>query len=316
MKNYYYAIDVGGTTTKGGIIDENNKILFKEIIKTDLKQYNNSLSQCILQLIKNLEKSSNLKIDNALGLGIGIPGEIDTQNGIIAVSRNLDLINVKIVAELKKHLNLPIKIINDASAAALGEFKTGAAKKYKNFVMLTLGTGIGGELFVNGEPLSSISPFSGEFGHIKTCGGTNKKCACGEIDCFELYGSTRALTNQTRDAMINNPKSKMWETYNDKNVNGRTVFEYLNKDKTADEVFKNYINYLGTGIVSIINLVMPEAIIIGGSISNEKHKLTIPLEKFVNEHIYAKTIPSCHVKIIPAKLGSNAGIIGAKNLFD
>lgn len=316
MKNYYYAIDVGGTCTKGGIVDDKNKILFKETIKTNLKQYNNSLANCLFELIKKLEEKSNLKIENALGLGIGIPGEIDAQNGIVAVSRNLELINVEIISELKKYIKIPIKIINDAAAAALGEFKVGSAKKFKTFVMLTLGTGIGGELFVDGKPFSSISPFSGEFGHIKTCGGTNKKCACGEIDCFELYGSTRALTNQTRDAMLKNQKSRMWKTYNEKTVNGRTVFEYLNKDATADEVFANFIKYLGTGIVSIVNLIMPEAIIIGGSISNEQEKLTKPLEQFVNEHIYAKTIPSCHVKIVPATLGSDAGIIGAKNLFE
>ena len=116
--------------------------------------------------------------------------------------------------------------------------------------------------------------------------------------------------------MLKNRESKIWEKYDENTVNGKAVFEYLNKDKTVDEVFNKFIEYLGTGIVSIINLLMPEAIIIGGSISNSKDKLTKPLEDYVNSHIYAKKIKSCHVKIIPASLGGDAGIYGAKALFD
>ena len=316
MMKYYYAIDVGGTSTKGGIVDVNNNLLYRESIKTIIDNKNNSLAGCILALIDKLEKISNLPIKKAKGLGIGIPGEIDAKNGIVCVSNNLGLHNYKIVGELKKHLDLPIKIANDANLATLGEFKLGAARNYKNFVMLTLGTGIGGELFIEGKPYSSISPFSGEFGHIKIFDGQHKKCACGEYDCYELYGSTRALSHQVKSAMLKNKNSKMWQTYNQYNVNGKTVFEYLNKDKTADEVFAKYIEYLGTGIVSIVNLLMPEAIIIGGSISNEKEILTKPLEDYVNSHIYAKNISNCKIKIIPAQLGADAGIYGAKNLFD
>lgn len=316
MKRYYYAIDVGGTGTKGGIVDEKNNLLFRDSIRTDLSQYENSLAKSIFALINKLEQKSNLPIAKAKGLGIGIPGEIDTKNGIVCVSNNLKLYNYPIIEELKKYLKIPIKIINDANAATLAEFKIGAAKNFKNFVMLTLGTGIGGEIFFNGKSLSSISPFSGEIGHIKINGCKNKKCACGEYDCYELYGSTRALSSQTKEAMLKNKHSKMWKTFNEHNVNGRTVFEYLNKDETANEVFDQYIKYLGTGIVSIANLILPEAVIIGGSISNEKEILTNPLEKFVNEHIYAKNVTGCHIKIIPAELGANAGIIGAKNLFE
>jgi len=315
MKKYYFAIDVGGTTIKGGIVDEKNNLLFKHAIKTEITK-NNSLTDCLIKIINKLEESSKLSISNSQGLGIGIPGEINAENGIVCVSNNLNIYNYPIVKELKKHYDIPIKIANDANLAALAEFKLGAAKNYKTFVMLTLGTGIGGEFFVNGQPYSSISPFSGEFGHIKVVGGQNLQCACGEYDCFERYASTKALSRQVRAAMIGNKNSKMWETYTDKTVNGKTIFEYLNKDKTADETFKQYITYLGTGIVSIVNLLMPPAIIIGGSISNEKDKLTKPLEEFVNSHIYAKNIKSCKIKIIPAKLGGNAGILGAKNLFD
>ncbi len=316
MKNYYFAIDVGGTSTKGGIVDENNKLLFKESIKTKISNETNSLAGCIIEIIKKLELKSNLKLSNAQGLGIGIPGEIDSENGIVCVSRNLGLSNYKVVSELKKEINIPIKIANDANLAALGEYKIGAAKNLKTFVMLTLGTGIGGEFFINGVPYSKISPFSGEFGHIKVFGGVGKQCACGEYDCFELYGSTRALTRQTKEAMLANKNSKMWQTYDENSVNGRTVFEYLNKDKTATETFEKFIEYLGSGMASIVNLLMPEAIVIGGSISNEKEKLTKPLETYVNSHIYAKDLKQCHVKILPASLGSDAGIYGAKNLFD
>ncbi len=314
MKKYFYAIDVGGTSTKGGIVDENNNLLIRKSIKTDSKT--NSLAGCILTLINQIENESNLKLANAQGIGIGIPGEIDAKNGIVCISNNLKLKNYNIVEELKKHISVPTKISNDANLAALGEFKLGAAKNLNTFVMLTLGTGIGGEFFVGGVPYSSISQFSGEFGHIKTNQTLGKQCACGETDCFELYGSTKALTSQTREAMLKNKESKMWQTYDENTVNGRTVFEYYKKDKTANDVFENYIKLLGDGIVSIVNLLMPEAVIIGGSISNEKENLTAPLEKYVNSHIYAKNIKGCFTKIIPASLSANAAIYGAKFLFN
>ena len=316
MNKYYYAIDVGGTSTKGGIVDEKNNLLFRESIATDVSPQNNSLAGCILNLIKKLETVSNMPINGAAGLGIGIPGEIDPRIGKVCVSNNLGLHNYMIVDELKKYLNIPIKIANDANLAALGEFKNGAAKEFKTFVMLTLGTGIGGEFFVEGKPYSHISPFSGEFGHIKIFGGSNKKCACGEYDCYELYGSTRALNNMLKEAMLKNKDSKMWQTYNENTVNGKAAFEYLNIDKTATDVFEKFIEYLGTGVVSIVNLLMPEAIVIGGSISDQQQNLTKPLADYVHSHIYAKNIPECKIKIVPASLGANAGIIGAKNLFD
>ncbi len=316
MNKFYFAIDVGGTTTKGGIVDHNNNLLARESIQTSTAPETNSLAGCILKLIKKLEQASGLNINSATGLGIGIPGEINPKTGMVCVSNNLKLYNYPIVSKLKKHIAIPIAIANDANLAALGEFKLGAGKNFKTFVMLTLGTGIGGELFVDGKPLSQISPFSGEFGHIKVLGGNHKQCACGEYDCWELYGSTRALSNQTKEAMLKNKNSKMWQTYSPDSVNGKTVFEYLNKDSTAGKVFENFIEKLGTGIVSIVNLLMPEAVIIGGSISNQGKVLTAPLESFVNNHIYAKNVEGCHVDILPAVLGANAAIFGAKYLFE
>lgn len=314
MEKFYFAIDVGGTSIKGGIVDENNNILYKSSVPTVISDDENNFNGCILSLIKTLEQKSNLLINNSQGLGIGIPGEIDAKKELVCVSHNLKLKNYPIVKNLKKDINVPIKIINDANAAALAEFKLGSAKGLDTFVMLTLGTGIGGDFYVNGMPFSSFSPFSGEFGHIKISGGNHKKCACGEYDCYELYGSTKALVNQTRKAMLKNKNSKMWQTFDEKTVNGKTIFEYLNKDNTANEVFSRYIEYLGTGIVSISNLLMPKAFIIGGSISNQGKALTKPLEDFVNSHIYAKNL--CHIDILPAKLGADAGILGAKLLFN
>lgn len=314
--NYYFAIDVGGTSTKGGIIDENNSLLCKDSIKTDVSPENNFLAGCILDLIKKLELKSGLSIKCASGLGIGLPGQVDPQKGEICVSNNLGIYNYKIIDEIKKEIDIPIKIANDANLATLAEYKLGSAKNLKNFIMLTLGTGIGGDFFIDGKPYSLLSPFSGEVGHIKISTGTRKKCACGQHGCFETYASTRALVEQTRKAMQKNKDSKMWQNYNEKSVNGKTVFEYLNTDKTARAIFEKYIKYLGDGIVSLVNLFMPQAVIIGGSISNQKEKLTQPLSDYVNSRHYAKNMPDCKIKILPAILGADAGIFGAKNLFD
>ena len=140
------------------------------------------------------------------------------------------------------------------------------------------------------------------------------ECTCGDKNCFEALASTKALVSLTKQAMQNNPESKMWSKYNLSNVDGRTVFEFLKTDKTAKEVFNTYITNLGNGIVSLHNIFCPEAIIIGGAISNQKDIILPPLTKYVNNHIYVKNI-DYKANIIPAELRGEAGILGAKCLF-
>ena len=314
MKKYYFSIDIGGTTIKGGIVDENNNILCKNKVNTVVSSEPNYLVMSIMELIKKLEDESGLSIKNSSGLGVGSPGMIDSQNGIIKFSGNLKLTNYPLKDELSKLVPVPVKVANDADIATLAELKIGAGKNLKHFIMLTLGTGIGSGIVINGELLSNHIPLCGEIGHMKVL-NKNIPCSCGEINCYETIASTSALSRLTIAAMQQNPESKMWTKYNLDNVNGKTVFDFLDSDETAKKVFDEFIENLGTGIVSLVNAFMPEAIILGGSVSNEKETLTKPLEDFVNNHIYAKNI-GIKVNIKPAEATGCAGIVGGKLLFE
>lgn len=314
MNTYFYCIDIGGTTIKGGIVDSENNIVCNDRIDTNVSSDTNYLAKSIMILIEKLEKQSGMSLKNSRGLAIGAPGLIDSQNGIIKYSGNLKLTNYPLKDELEKLAKVEVKVANDANIAALAELKYGAGKNHKNFVMLTLGTGIGGGIVVNGSLLGKDSQFSGEIGHIKTT-ESNIKCSCGDKNCFEAVASTSALVRQTKKAMQENPESKMWTKYNLDSVCGKTVFDFLETDKTAKLVFEEYIKNLGNGIVSLVNIFMPELVVIGGSISNQKDTLIKPLEKYVNEHIYAKNI-NFKVDIKAAKQTGNAGILGGKCLFE
>lgn len=312
MSSYYYCVDVGGTTIKGGIIDEDNNILFQTWVKTRTFDGSISLAENIMMLISNLEEMSELKINKAKGLGVGVAGII-SKDGVVCRSVNLNLNQYPLKTELEKLVDIPIKIANDASIAGLAENEFGAGKNYNNFLMLTLGTGVGGEIIVNGEAFRQIRPFASEMGHMKIT-DRNIRCACGEFGCFESVASTIALEKQTCDAMLKNKDSKMWNKYTLESVTGKTVFEFKDIDKTASQVFKNYIKYLGTGIVNLINILSPEAIVIGGAISAQKENLTKPLKEFIYSHIYTRSerpLP----EILTAKATGNSGILGTRCLF-
>lgn len=314
MDKYYFCIDIGGTTIKGGIVSETNVILFRDQIETKPIENSNYLADAILDLIEKLSETSGLAIEKASGLGIGAPGMINSQTGVIGFSGNLKLKDYNLLHALKEYISIPIKIANDADVATLAEKEIGAGSGYKNFVMLTLGTGIGSGIVLNGELYSNIAPYAGEIGHMKIS-DTGVKCSCGETDCFEALAGTKALVKMTGEAMEQNPDSKMWTKYNQKTVNGKTVFEFKDTDSAAKSVFDKYIKYLGNGIVNLVNILLPEAIVIGGAISNQKENLIAPLKKYVDSHIYAKNI-NYKTNMIIATLGNDAGILGGKFLFE
>lgn len=312
MKDYFYCIDVGGTFIKSGIVSAAGDVLFKTKIKTCPQSETNDLSNNIMLLIEELEKKSNLPFSNALGLGIGIAGLVNSKTGVILKSGNLNLYNYPLLEKLKTKISIPIKIANDADVATLAELVYGSGKGNLNLVMLTLGTGIGSGIVINGKLLQSQNGLSSELGHSKIS-NQKIKCGCGEYGCFEALASTKALAIMTAHAMKKNKESAMWQTYNLENVCGKTVFEYLDTDDTAKQVFDKYIENLGSGVVNVINTLSPDTIIIGGAVSNQKDRLITPLTDYVKKHSFAKE--HMDTKIMIAKFTGDAGIIGARCLF-
>ena len=306
MKTYFYCIDIGGTDIKAGIVDEKYNILFTDQISSKSINSKQQLKKSILAILSLLETKSQLKLQNASGLGIGFPGLVDSELGVVEYLPNLGISKYNIIKDLSKEINIPIKIANDAELALLAENKLGAGKGTSNMALITLGTGVGLGLMINGKNLRSTLPFSSEYGH-------NLFGSAGES--LESIVSTRALTNKIISAMQNNPDSKIWTKYNLETASAKALFDFKDEDELAQALFNEYISNLGRAVVNIYNILSPEIILIGGGISKQGIKLTKPLEEFANNHIFLKSIGK-KIKIAPAKFLNNAGLLGARCLFN
>ena len=306
MKTYFYCIDIGGTDIKAGIVDDKYNILFTDQISSSSINSKQQLKNSILAILSLLESKSQLELKHASGLGIGFPGLVNSELGIVEYLPNLGISKYNIIKDLIKDINIPIKIANDAELALLAENKLGAGKGLENLALITLGTGVGLGLMINGKNLRSTLPFSSEYGH-------NLFNSTG--DSLESVVSTKALTNKIKTAMSNNPQSKMWTKYNLDTATAKTLFDFKDEDEIAKELFNEYISNLGRAVVNIYNILSPELILLGGGISKQGVKLTKPLEEFVNNHIFLKSIGK-KIKIASAKFLNDAGILGARCLFN
>jgi len=315
MSKLYIGIDVGGTFIKSGIIDSNNNIITKMKIETSKVKVGENSVQSIFEIIKGLLSNSNISLNEISGIGIGISGIMDSKNGFILESNVLMVKNYPLAKELEKLTKIPVKLANDADVATLSEQKIGAGKDYKNFIMLTIGTGIGGGAVLNGINMGIEYGLPLEFGHMK--GETiNPKihCNCGRVNCYEKISTPKFLVQQTLLEIQNYTDSDIYKLLNSKELSSEIIFEHL-EDDIISKIFKNFIKNLGDGIVNLVNIFKPEVIIIGGGISNQNEKLTKPLEHYVNKHTILNQI-GYNAKIIPAKFTNGAGIIGAKLLFN
>lgn len=306
MSKYYYCIDVGGTEIKGGVIDEQYQIICTEQISSITIKSNQSLHNTIVKLLSALETKCQLPISSASGIGMGLPGLVNTQQGTIELLPNLKIKQYNIVNKLQEEFKIPIKIANDAELALLAEHRLGSGKNHDNFALITLGTGLGLGLMINGKPLRASLPFSSEYGHnIINSNG----------DSLESLVSAKALLEQIKLAMINNRKSKLWSNHTEETIDIKTFFDYIKTDKTASAVFDCYISNLGRCLVNLYNVLSPSIIVIGGGISKQGKTLTKPLEEFVNKNIFLKNI-NIKTHIVPATFLNEAGILGARCLFD
>nr|MCR5514032.1 ROK family protein [Bacilli bacterium] len=250
------------------------------------------------------------------GIGIGCPGSINSRSGICCFSGNLGWNNAPVAEMIRQATGLPTKVTNDANAAMLGEAKFGVGKQYNNLVLLTLGTGVGGGLFLDGKLYEGNEGKGTELGHMVIERG-GRQCTCGLKGCLEAYASVTALISDTKKAMKKDKDSKMWDFVKGdiKKVDGRTSFECAKKgDKTALKVVDDYEEYLTLGIINFCNIFRPEAVILSGGLSNQRKYLTDAVEKKLAAKDYGfKRTPE--VKVLVSALGSDAGIVGAAALF-
>jgi glucokinase len=271
-------------------------------------------------LAKKLMDKRGITVEEIDYVGIAAPGSINSETGVVEYSNNLPFHNFPIAEIFKKYL--PIKRVlveNDANAAALGEALTGAARGAKFAVMITLGTGVGGGVFLNGKIFSGGINGSGtELGHTVIVSG-GRQCSCGRRGCWEAYCSATALTAMTKEKMTELklkgiPSLLFIEAENEGKVSARTAFNAMKSgDVYGKELVNNYIHYLAEGVTDMINIFQPEILCIGGGVCNERENLTAPLIELVSSEQYTRK-NSLKTKIVTAALGNDAGIIGAAGL--
>jgi glucokinase-like ROK family protein len=313
VRKYYVGIDLGGTFIKGGIVDDLGNIILEDKTPTESEKGATMVATNIANLAKTLMEKAGLIPDDMVGIGMGVPGMIDSKNGVVIYSNNLQWKDFAISEEVSKQTGLVVKIANDANVAALGEVKFGAAKGMQDAILLTLGTGVGGGIVVEGRLVEGNMSAGAEPGHmvIKAHG---EPCTCGRKGCLEAYASATALIRDTKRAMEAHKDSKMWEIGSLDKVTGKTAFDYKETDVYAKEVVDNYIEMLAFGITNFANIFRPEAVILGGGVCAQGDVLVKPLQKIVDRDIFAGDLGP-HVPIVIAELGNSAGLLGGAALL-
>lgn len=313
VRKYYIGIDLGGTFIKGGIVDDEGNILVSDKIPTQRELGGDRVATNIASLCNQLLKKANMSVSDVQGIGMGVPGMIDSKTGVVTFSNNFDWEHFPIAEKVRERIDLPVKIANDANVAALGETKFGCGKEYKSTVLLTLGTGVGGGVVIDGKLFEGNGSAGAELGHavVEVDG---EPCSCGVKGCLEAYASASALIRDTKRAMEADKNSSMWQVGSLDNVDGKTAFDHCEKDDSAKKVVDKYIKMLGAGIVNYANIFRPEAVLLGGGVCAEGDRLIKPLQAILDRDIFAGA-RGPQVKILVAKLGNKAGLLGAAALL-
>ncbi len=306
----YLGIDLGGTNIAVGLVDDSPKVVATASCPTGSTRPYQEIVKDMATLCRTLMEENNLTLADIQGIGIGSPGSIDSNNGVVLYSNNLGWENVPLCKELGTYFpNIPIGVENDANAAAYGEYVVNGNGS-DSFVAVTLGTGVGGGIVLDKKIYRGHNGSGGELGHT-TLIFDGEPCTCGKPGCWEAYASVTALIRQTKVAMEKHPESLMIKLAEEHGkVSGRTAFDAAKQgDPAAQEVVDTYLRYVAEGIVNVVNIFQPETLVIGGGISKEGDYLLNPVADYVRKYSYGDTKPE--TKLMIATLFNDAGIIGA-----
>ena len=308
---YYVGIDLGGTNIVAGVVDENYSIVAKASTKTNCPRPEKEIADDMAKMAVQAVANAGLTMDQIEWVGIGTPGIANSSTGIIEYASNLGFKNTPMVKYIQETIDKPVFIENDANAAAYGEYVAGAAKGAKNAVCITLGTGVGGGIIVDGKIYAGSNFAGAEIGHtvIEVDGA---QCSCGRKGCFEAYSSATGLIRMTKEAIAADPEGIMAKLAAERGkVNARTAFDAMRAgDAGAKAVVDKYIKYLAAGITNTINIFQPDVLCVGGGVCNEGDPLLLPMKAIVEREVYTRNSEK-NTKIVIASLGNDAGIIGA-----
>lgn len=304
----FVGIDVGGTNLKAGLVDQEGHLLAAARRPlsgfTGAEDFATDLAELVLQAAKE----GGVGVEALESVGIGLPGAVD--GGDVLFTTNIPMENVPLAKLFRQRLDIPVYLGNDADCAAVGEFFGGAGRGCRDFVVVTLGTGIGAGIILDGKLRGGLA--SSEAGHMVIQQG-GEPCNCGRRGCWERYASATALIQQTRAAMEAHPESGLYQAAETLGtVDGRTAFQAaLAGDETALAVCRQYVAYLADGTASLINILRPEVVAIGGGVAAAPEALLLePLREIVGREAYARHGGRA-TRVVRAELGNDAGIIGA-----
>lgn len=312
QKRYAIGIDLGGTTITAGIVGEDYKILAKKTCDTELPQPEEVIEHKLADLCFAVLAENNMTVKDIEWVGIGTPGSVNSREGIVAFNANFGYFDWALREHMQTLLGCRVFVENDANAAGYGEYIAGGARGTRNAVVITLGTGIGGGVILDGKIFSGSNFAGAELGHM-VIQKDGRACQCGRSGCWEKYASTRALVEDAKIAMTAHPDSKLWKLVDgdSSKINGKVVFAGKEAgDPLAVRLIDLYSEYVACGLINIINIFQPEVVCIGGGVSKQGEKLLAPIRQLVDIGDYARSSKKRTVIRI-AQLFNDAGIVGA-----
>lgn len=304
-------IDLGGTNIVAAVVDEKYNIIAKAKTPTAVPRSAELIFDDIAKVCKEAVEKAGITMNDISSVGLGTPGTVNS-DGVIEFANNLNFDNVPAKDMIIERLgDKPVYVANDANCAALGEAYAGCGNGAKNFIAVTLGTGVGSGVIIDGKIVTGVNNAGGECGHMVIV-VDGEACTCGRHGCWEAYASATALINQTKKAMEKYPDSVMHQLAKEEGkVSGKTAFDAMRRGDIAGiKVVDQYIKYVACGIINLVNALQPEIICVGGGICNEGETLLRPLRRYIEAERYS-VYSKIQTKILKAELGNDAGIIGA-----
>ncbi len=305
-------IDLGGTNIAVGVVNDKYEIIAHHSVPTGATRPAAEVIGDMGDAVEAALQKAGLTIDQCESIGIGSPGNCDSERGVVVRAYNLGWYDVPVCAMLAERFGVSVRLSNDANCAALAETVAGAAIGCKNMVLITLGTGVGGGIIIDGQIYAGMRSAGAELGHtLLVLDG--EQCTCGRRGCWEAYASATALIRQTKKAAAEHPESLLNETAME-DIVGRTVFDAADRgDEVAESVIAQYCVYVAAGFTDLVNALAPEMILLGGGISRQGERILAPMRAYVENNCFGQKDGAIPV-IKAAALGNEAGIIGAAAL--
>lgn len=319
-ERYYIGIDLGGTNIAVGVVNENCEIVAKGSVPTGRLRPFAEIMEDMCGLCKKLVQDAGISESCVAAIGVASPGSIALDGKSIGYANNIPSLNGAPICETlqKTFPGAEVFLENDANAAAYGEMIAGAAKGQKDVIVITLGTGVGGGIIIDGKIYAGFNRAGAELGHTVIM-ADGVPCTCGRSGCWECYASATALIRETAEEIKKYPDSIIHQMIDgeENNITGKTAFDAMHQgDAAGDAIVKQYVEYVGIGVANLINIFQPEKLVVGGGVSKAGEALLVPLREYVAANTYGAEVGGFPAtEIVEAVLGNDAGIIGAAMLF-